>query len=531
MAFFVTRRRGLYFYRYEVESYWDKAKKQPRQRMLRFLGRVDKQGNVVVPPAVRVNSVSESFPVGALALFYAVARELDLVSHIKEVLGVDHDTAGHVLCLVLNQIGAKRPLTELPGWVARSPIPRWENLKQDRLNREAFDLALSALCRLMPDGRVEDRGLALQEEMTRVWRNGSREPAQFYYDVTRQIYYGNNCPYAEPGYYPAGTSKNVLGFGLVTSRYRQHPVLCRAIRGSRNDTLTVQDVVNHLKGWGYERLTLILDRGMISEANVEYVVRSGFDLVGIVPGTNQEVWDYITRWTSEELERPNHVTVRGSGKTVYVRSWQAALMGRKRMRVALVLDPGRAAQERAERNRLLHVVKETTDPKILREIREELGSLAIPAPGRRGFQVDTAQAAKEREADGRFLMFSTDLSLSGEDIFQIYFQRDEIEKAFLTFKGELSLGRIRYRRRDRIDAYTTVVHLAYLLWSRLRERLRRKYPSLTVVQALALVEDLHLVRFKSGKRDLEWLTRRTPSQERLLKAVGAKRFLHSDQEA
>jgi hypothetical protein len=41
----------------------------------------------------------------------------------------------------------------------------------------------------MPDGRMEDRGLVLQEEMTRVWRNGSREPAQFYYDVTRQIYY------------------------------------------------------------------------------------------------------------------------------------------------------------------------------------------------------------------------------------------------------------------------------------------------------------------------------------------------------
>lgn len=531
MAYFVTRKRGLYLYRYEVESYWDKTKKQPRQRMLRFLGRVDKQGNIVVPPVVRVDSVSESLPIGALALFYAVARELDLVSHIKEVLDVDHDTAGHVLCLVLNQIGAKRPLSELPTWVARSPLPRWEGLKQDRLNRESFDLALSALCRLLPDGRVEDRGLALQEEMTRVWRNGSREPAQFYYDVTRQIYYGNHCPYAEPGYYPGGTSKNVLGFGLVTSRNRQHPVLCRAIRGSRHDTLTVQDMVNHLRGWGYKHLTLIMDRGMISEANVEHVVRSGFDLVGIVPGTNQEVWDYITRWSTEELEHPKHVAVRGSGKTVYVRSWQAALMGRKRMRVALVLDPGRAAEERAERNRLLHLVEKTTNPKTLQELREELGPLAIPAPGRRGFQIDEDATARDRGADGRFLMFSTDLSLSAEEIFQIYFQRDEVEKAFLAIKGELSLGRIRYRRRDRIDAYTTVVHLAYLLWSRLRERLRLKYPTLTVTQAIGLVEDLHLVRFKSGKQNLEWLTRRTPAQERLLKSVGAQRFLHSDQEA
>ena len=57
MSFFVTRRHGKYLYRYEVESYWGRAKKQPRQRVLRFLGRVDKQGRVVVPPTVRVDSV------------------------------------------------------------------------------------------------------------------------------------------------------------------------------------------------------------------------------------------------------------------------------------------------------------------------------------------------------------------------------------------------------------------------------------------------------------------------------------------
>ncbi len=125
MAYLVTRRVGKYLYRYEVESYRDPVKKQPRQRVLRFLGRVDKEGRVVVPPAIRVDSISGSLPVGALALFYAVARELDMVSHIKEVLDVDHDAAVHVLCLVLNQIGPRRPLSDLPAWVTRSPIPRW----------------------------------------------------------------------------------------------------------------------------------------------------------------------------------------------------------------------------------------------------------------------------------------------------------------------------------------------------------------------------------------------------------------------
>ena len=123
MAYCVTRRIGKYLYRYEVESYWDRTKGQSRQRILRFLGRVNKEGHVILRPTVRLDSISGSLPVGALALFYAVARELDMVSHIKEVLDIGHEAAAHVLCLVLNQIGPRRSLTNLPAWVVRSPDP------------------------------------------------------------------------------------------------------------------------------------------------------------------------------------------------------------------------------------------------------------------------------------------------------------------------------------------------------------------------------------------------------------------------
>jgi transposase len=94
------------------------------------------------------------------------------------------------------------------------------------------------------------------------------------------------------------TSKNVLGFGLVTSRNNQYPVLCRAIRGSRSDTLTVQDMLHQLKAWGFHHLTLILDRGMISRENVQCVVDSGFDVVGLVPETHKEAWSYVVIYCS-----------------------------------------------------------------------------------------------------------------------------------------------------------------------------------------------------------------------------------------
>ena len=87
---------------------------------------------------------------GALALFYAVACELDMVSHIKEVLDVDHDSAVHVLCLVLNQIGARR-LSDLPAWVARSPIPVGAP-EHGAVESGILRAKLHRLCHSTPDG-------------------------------------------------------------------------------------------------------------------------------------------------------------------------------------------------------------------------------------------------------------------------------------------------------------------------------------------------------------------------------------------
>jgi transposase len=188
----------------------------------------------------------------------------------------------------------------------------------------------------------------------------------------------------------------------------------------------------------------------------------------------------------------------------------------------------RATREQLERDGILQAAERTTDPGRLRELRAELGDLAVTAYGRRGFKVDEKAVKEDRCGDGKFLIFSTNPEFGAEEMFKIYFQRDEIEKAFRTLKGELSLGPIRYHRRDRIDAYTTIIYLAYLLWSLAQQRLGEKYPSLTVTQALKLVGDIHAVRFQSGKRVLEWTTKRTAEQNKILKLVGAQDLMPSD---
>ncbi|EQD42484.1 hypothetical protein B2A_10314, partial [mine drainage metagenome] len=140
----------------------------------------------------------------------------------------------------------------------------------------------------------------------------------------------------------------------------------------------------------------------------------------------------------------------------------------------------------------------------LRKKKGYVPGLLVKSAGRRGFQVVPEAVERDRGLDGRFLIFSTDLSLSGPEMYRTYFARDGIEKVFRTGKGELCLGPVRHRRKDRLDAYATVFYTASLLWSWSEQTLQRKYPDMSLSEVLGLLENVAWVRFGTGKSIREW---------------------------
>jgi hypothetical protein len=519
----ITTVRGRRYLQ-QVESVWDPKRKRSITRVLAHLGPCDANGKLLHPPRARVESVHSAFPAGPLAVFFAASRELRLQDRIRDVLSLDEREAAILLALGLNQASARVPLYRLPNWVQASPLPRWLSLDPTSLTPRSFEEALATLCHLTPEKTWEDRGLLLQHELTRAWRGSSREPAGAYYDITKQPYYGSHCPYGQLGHDERGTAP-VIGFGMVVSKEHHHPILCRTLPGGQNDSLSVAPVLEMLQAEGLRRLLLVMDKGMTSKPNVEKAVDAGYDVVGSVRGWSREAVAYASQWPGEELERAEHVVGTSHGGAVYARAFTAPLMGFPKLRLAVVENLSRKAEDRQARDLLLQELEGPVASKRLKEIRSELGEVVVPSVGRRGFRVDPKAVEVERALDGRFLLFSTELGLDGREMYQTYFAKDAIEKAFRTSKGELSLGPARYRRKDRLDAYSTVVYIAYLLWSWAERRLRKKYPERHLSEALRLLESVSWVRFGAGKSVREWTTRLTEEQEKLLSAVGAVQYV------
>ena len=303
--------------------------------------------------------------------------------------------------------------------------------------------------------------------------------------------------------------------------------------------MSVEDVLTTLRERGYRKLRLVMDRGMLSQENIDLVRRAGYHLVGLVRGWDWETVGLASRWSEEEMERNEHV-VRTSRGSVYARAMTVPLFGLPRVKVAVVVNPRRKAEAREARDlALLEWDKGALTRGRIEELKRELRvqnprlrgkkryapGLLVQSVGRRGAEVDPEAVQRDRARDGRFLVFSTDLSLSGPEMYETYFTRDGIEKVFRTGKGELHGEPMRKHRLDRMYSSATVLYTAWLLWSWTERTLKRKLPEMSLTEALGLLENVPWVRSGAGKSTRERVPQLAGKQEGILSALGATRYL------
>ena len=308
---------------------------------------------------------------------------------------------------------------------------------------------------------------------------------------------------------------------LVVPRDHRHPVLCRPLPGSLADTVSLDTTLELLEGFGLGRITQVVDRGIVSRENVTRVVAAGHHLLGMVRGWNEETRALATCWSEMELERTKFVVARSHGNAAYARGFVGPLFGQPKVRVVAVSDARRRVQERQSRDLLIQELGGPLPRGRLGEIRRKLGLVEFPSVGCRGFRVDPKALERERKLDGQFLLFHTDPTQEAAEVFRTYFQKDAVERVFRTAKGPLSLGPLRYRRKDRIEAYATVVYLAYLLWSWAERKLRGKYPDMTLEEAFHPLGEVAWIRSGARKSVRDWTTRTTTEQAELLRTLGA----------
>ena len=171
--------------------------------------------------------------------------------------------------------------------------------------------------------------------------------------------------------------------------------------------------------------------------------------------------------------------------------------GTLRDRFVVCHNPDEAARDKQIREQLLARLTEAIDgseqlpaaarTKLHAELSAKRGLKRFLRSTKGGLlRIDRAAVKAEAHLDGKFLLRTSDPTLSAEDIALGYKQLLEIERGWRDMKTTLDLRPVRHRKEDRIRAHVILCWLALLLiriaenqagdtWRNLRDELERMH--------------------------------------------------------
>jgi len=129
-------------------------------------------------------------------------------------------------------------------------------------------------------------------------------------------------------------------------------------------------------------------------------------------------------------------------------------------------------------------------------------------------KIHLAKVKEEEKLDGKYLLSTSDDTLSSEDVALGYKQLMEVERAFRTLKTTLELRPLYHRKDERIQAHVLLCFLSLLL-----VRIAERETGQTWDFIRTHMERLHLGEFSSKDGTIFQRTELTEEQAKILKKL------------
>ena len=470
-----------------------------RQGYLKGLG-AHEDSTPVEPPArwelVNVNAlrVERTREFGRVYLALALWHRLGLQRLLDELIEpgdeeVAWSTVASILCAA-RFCAQRSELGIAEHWYAQSALEDLTGVSPAKINNDRLYRALDVLA------QHKDKLCAHLLERYRLWFGIDFE--FLLYDVTSTFFEGqaNENPMAARGYSRDNRSdcKQVC-IGLVCTP-EGLPLSYEVFCGNRSDVTTVEEIVTAMESkYGQAHRVWVMDRGMVSEANIEFLRRRGARyLVGTRKSElktfsaallDKDGWHEVQSGVEAKLLA--HPDGQGLEQFVLCRSSARAQKERamlERQKEKLLLELEKIAQS-LQRNPL-------AGPAPIEGIQRRIGRWQgrYPAAAKlmdviviRDGQNQAADLLIEHRAEpsqwaqavhGAYLLRTNCTEKDPAQLWRWYVQLTQAEAAFRTAKSDLGLRPIYHRKSGRVQAHIQVCFLALAMWRTLEQWMQGK---------------------------------------------------------
>lgn len=291
------------------------------------------------------------------------------------------------------------------------------------------------------------------------------------------------------------------------------PIRCWSWPGNTSDMTVIPEVKRDLTGWKLGRVITVADRGFSSEENLRILQQAGGHYI---VGERMTAGKPIVEKALSHPGRFRSIRENLEVKEVIVGDGEA------RVRYVLVRNLAEARRDAARREK--HLEKLKAELAKLKELDGNAHSKAhcrlnshitykkyLKMDAKGNFKINN-QVVKEMEhLDGKYLIRTSDDTLSVEDIALGYKQLLEVERAFRTLKTTLELRPVYHRKEERIRAHVLLCWLSLLLVRIAEVNTQQTWPQLR-----SELEDMHLIEYESMDGKVYQRTELTESQKSIL---------------
>lgn len=494
MSYIIEQKIGKHVYVYEVESYWDSQKKQPRQKR-RYIGKKDLETGEIIGPKKGIRpKLCRSF--GNVYFLKTIAERIGLSEVLNSVFG--KEKAGEILSLVFYEVSEARPLYLFKSWAEDT------YLEEDNvLTSQQISILLEEI------GKMEQE----RERFFREWIKKQGEIRAIIFDITSISSYSKFIETLEWGYNRDGEVLPQINLGIIVGVDRELPLSFRIYPGSIPDVSTLKNIIVTLKSYGLEEFLFVLDRWFYSTSNILEMDREGIGFIIPMPFSTKVATSLISK-NKRALSSPLSCFYLDKSPLFHVRR-KVDFSGIS-LYAHLYLDEKRRAEEINEFMRKVVEIEDKVRERgfLSKNEAEEYVEERIRGGSNffnfrvKGGKVEIMRKEKAISRImgrmGKMIILTNREGIGREEILLLNRRKDRVEKLFDAMKNELQERRLRVSSKESMEGRIFLNYLSLILWSAISKRMKESglFKNLTIPEVLYELKKLKVIEMINGRRYL-----------------------------
>ena len=320
-----------------------------------------------------------------------------------------------------------------------------------------------------------------KQALFRCRKSRSKSKSWLGVDSTSFTYFGKNLAEAKRGKNKEHDLADQLNILLVYDMTDGMPVYYRKMPGNIPDTRTMRITLQELKNSEFANMSLVLDRGYVSDEVFAHLIRQHHKFVMMAKTFDKQISQAIREMDVNEMTTyQNWIDKHQVYGKVFNYDFKVEVKGKmvpvKTMKFCLFFDPELQGERRktinshvAEMEKMLDGIiaeKQPVDDRAMEYFSKYFKLSLKKNKTLRSYQLDETEMNDEVARAGYFAVLTNCMSPSRHDlseILDIYNMRDEQEKAFMYVKSEQEGRRFRTSTEESTDGRLFIQFIALIL--------------------------------------------------------------------